>query len=196
MVGVWGHDSALLRLYWAGDNQFGWKSEWCIRPQFCIVTSWVNERNFGTYHTPGAGSIARTVNLQSNTLQLWRDCPLLLYRSAVVFFTYPLLMPYQLISIFSLDISQDIITWFYYRSSVLTWYGAGGTGPHSNTQAREAECIASAVPSIPARGTEARISYCKQEMQLFLRYHPNHYRSNEIYRNDIHTKSAICITIP
>ena len=39
MIGVLCHDSALVRLYWAGDNL-----------------------NFATNHAPGAGSIARPVD--------------------------------------------------------------------------------------------------------------------------------------
>ena len=51
MNGVLGHDSVLIRLYWAG-------------------ATWGNEVNFVMNHAPGAGSIARPVDQQSSDLPL------------------------------------------------------------------------------------------------------------------------------
>ena len=47
MIGVSGHDSALLRLYWAGDN-LGESDEFCYD------------------HAPGAGSISCSYNCMIN----------------------------------------------------------------------------------------------------------------------------------
>ena len=55
MNGVLGHDSALLRLHWAGDDH--------------------NERNFIMNHDPGAGCLARLVDQQSSALPLYRGPP-------------------------------------------------------------------------------------------------------------------------
>ena len=52
MIGVLGHDSALVRLYWVGATG-------------------ANEMNFVIKHAPGAGSIARPVGQQYNALQLY-----------------------------------------------------------------------------------------------------------------------------
>ena len=38
-------------------------------------TTWANEMNFGMKHAPGAGLIARPVDLQSSMLPLSCDCP-------------------------------------------------------------------------------------------------------------------------
>ena len=55
MMGVLGHDSAMLRLYWAGDNQ-GECDELCYESP------------------PGAGSITQPVGQQSSTLPLYCGC--------------------------------------------------------------------------------------------------------------------------
>ena len=55
MIGVLGHDSALLWLYWAGDNL-------------------ANEMNFGVNHALGAGSIALPTDQQSSALPLYHGC--------------------------------------------------------------------------------------------------------------------------
>ena len=47
--GALGHDSALIRLYWAG-------------------TTWANEMNLVMNHAPDARSIARPVDQQSSAL--------------------------------------------------------------------------------------------------------------------------------
>ena len=57
MNGVLGHESALVSLYWAGDN-------------------WANGMNFVMNHAPGAGSLARLVAQQSSVLSLYHGCPL------------------------------------------------------------------------------------------------------------------------
>ena len=47
--------------------------DWCFRPRFCTErlywagTTWANEMNFVMNHSPGVGSIAQPVDLQSNT---------------------------------------------------------------------------------------------------------------------------------
>ena len=57
LIGVLGHDSAL----WAYTG-----------PE----TNWANDINFVMNHAPGAGSIARPVDQQSNALPLNHECPL------------------------------------------------------------------------------------------------------------------------
>ena len=59
MNAVLGHDSALVRLYWAGVN-LG------------------NEMNFVMNCTPGAGSLAQPVDQQSSVLRLYHGCPLVI----------------------------------------------------------------------------------------------------------------------
>ena len=62
------------------------RNHWCFRPRLCIVrlywaeTTWANEMNFLLDHAPGAGSIARPVDKQSNTLPLSYGRPLLVLR--------------------------------------------------------------------------------------------------------------------
>ena len=55
-IGVLGHNSALGRLHWAGDN-LGYQI------------------NFVMKHATGAWSIARPVNQQSSALPLYNGCP-------------------------------------------------------------------------------------------------------------------------
>ena len=55
MIGVLGHNSALVRLYWAGDNLGEW-DEFCYEP------------------SPGAGSIAWPVAQQSSAVPLYYGC--------------------------------------------------------------------------------------------------------------------------
>ena len=64
MNGVLGHDSTLVRLYWAGVTQ-------------------VNEVNLIMKHVPGAGSIARPVDQQSSALPLYHGCLLLDFRKKI-----------------------------------------------------------------------------------------------------------------
>ena len=52
MIGVLGHDSVLIRLYWQG-------------------TTWANEITFVMIHAPGTGSIDRPVDKQSSALPLY-----------------------------------------------------------------------------------------------------------------------------
>ena len=60
MVFNQGHDAAMDNtiLYYTGPG-----------------TTWANEMNFGMNHAPGAGLIARPVDLQSSVLPLCHDCP-------------------------------------------------------------------------------------------------------------------------
>ena len=39
------------------------------------LTNWADEMKFGVYHAPGAGPIARIVDLQSRVLPLCYNCP-------------------------------------------------------------------------------------------------------------------------
>ena len=61
-------------------NYFVWMNEWCLRSLFCTVTgpgiTWANEMNLVMNHAPGAGSIARPVDLQSSALPLNHGRPL------------------------------------------------------------------------------------------------------------------------
>ena len=54
MIGVLGHDSILVRLYWAG-------------------TTWANEVNLVMNYAPGAGSIARHVYSQCGSMWIFRN---------------------------------------------------------------------------------------------------------------------------
>ena len=56
MIGVLDHDSALVRLHWAEDNQGLWD-------KLCYETF------------PGARSIAQTVDQQFSALPLYMDAP-------------------------------------------------------------------------------------------------------------------------
>ena len=56
MNGVLGHDSALVRLYWAGATR-------------------ANETDFVMNHTPGAGSIARPITSNSARYHYITDVP-------------------------------------------------------------------------------------------------------------------------
>ena len=57
MIGVLGHDSALVKYTGLG-------------------TTWGNEMKSAMNHDPGAGSIARPVDQQSSALPLYHGCPL------------------------------------------------------------------------------------------------------------------------
>ena len=51
-----------------------------LRDYTGLGTTWANEMNIGVNHAPHAGSIARPVDLQSNTLPLCYDSPLPVYK--------------------------------------------------------------------------------------------------------------------